>query len=81
LLALEEEPVSDFLFARPSFWSGAARALDLGATFNGYNQSRTPELADARALYNDWRAVGEALLNAYYQVQDEVIKSSAAISA
>jgi len=54
--------MSDFLFARPSFLSGAARVLDLGATFDQYNQSRTGEEADAIALFNDFRAVGLDLL-------------------
>ena len=53
--------MGNFLFASPSFLSGMARAFDLGATFDRYNLSRTPQLADERALYNDWLAVGNAL--------------------
>jgi hypothetical protein len=49
---------TDALFARPSFVSGAARALDLGGTFDDYNRSRSPEDADVRALHSDWMAVG-----------------------
>lgn len=55
---------SDFLFAMPSRLSGVARTLDLGATFDSYNESRTPNEADARALFGDWRAVGRSLLQA-----------------
>jgi hypothetical protein len=55
---------SDFLFAMPSFMSGAARCLDLGATFDGYNESPTPEMADARALFADWHEVGTDLVDA-----------------
>ncbi len=57
--------MSDFLFACPSFWSGVARVIDIGATFDGYNRSRSEQLADARGLYLDWRAVGEDLLAAF----------------
>jgi len=52
---------SDFLFAMPSFWSGVARTLDLGSTFDSYNESRTPQEADSRALHADWKAVGHDL--------------------
>ncbi len=49
------------LFARPSFLEGLSRALDLGATLNVYNYDRDPEEADARALFSDWLAVGDAI--------------------
>lgn len=48
----------------PSMLSGVARSFDLGATFDGYNESPTEALADARALYADWRSVGEGLAQA-----------------
>lgn len=48
-----------FLGARPSFWEGAARVLDLMGTLNEYNGSRTAEEADARALAADWEVLGE----------------------
>ena len=49
---------SDYLFARPSFIEGIGRIFDLSGSFNTYNQSRTPEEADARAVLEDWIAVG-----------------------
>ncbi len=49
---------TDALFARPSFLSGFARVLDLGGTFDGYNQSESEEDSDLRALQGDWAAVG-----------------------
>jgi hypothetical protein len=55
---------SDFLFAMPSMLSGAARSLDLGATFDAYNESPTPEIADARALFADWHQTGDDLVDA-----------------
>lgn len=54
----------DYLFAQPSFLSGAARVIDLGGTFDDYNRSRTPDAADMRAMYADWRAVGEGIFRA-----------------
>jgi hypothetical protein len=47
------------LFARPSFWEGAARLLDLGDTLTEYNQSITPEQADSLAFRADARAVAQ----------------------
>ena len=57
------------LFANPSFISGFARALDLGATFNAYNTDETPEEADYWSLWNDWYSVGDDLSYAFYVSQ------------
>ena len=61
-------PYSSFLFARPSFAEGAARALDLGGTLQEYNGSLSPQQADATALRMDWRAIGEDLPAAMNEV-------------
>jgi hypothetical protein len=55
---------SDFLFARPSFAEGMARILDLYGIMHEYNKSKTPEEADAWALYKDFKAVGIDLTEA-----------------
>jgi hypothetical protein len=54
----------DFLFATPSWLSGAARSLDLAGAFDEYNESPTGEMADANALWCDWRIVGESIFDA-----------------
>ena len=51
-------PYTSSLFAHPSFFSGAARVLDLGGTFDAYNASPSPDEADVHALSSDWYAVG-----------------------
>ena len=56
------------LFARPSFLSGAARSLDLGATYTQYNVLPTPEEADCAALRSDWAAVGEDIRTAMIEL-------------
>jgi hypothetical protein len=53
-----------FLFADPSLLNGAAHLLDFWGTYDSYNQSRTTQEADFKAIYADWRAVGEDLLAA-----------------
>jgi hypothetical protein len=55
---------SDFLFAQPSFLSGAARVLDLGGTYDSYNTSDSAEEADFTALQMDWYVVGNDLRDA-----------------
>ena len=55
---------SDFLFAQPSFASGAARVLDLWGQFDVYNVSATPTEADANAIAADWFVVGQDILDA-----------------
>jgi len=49
------------LYARPSFWGGIARLLDVGVMLNEYNYSTSPEEADFLALQSDWEMVGADL--------------------
>jgi hypothetical protein len=56
---------TDYLFARPSFASGFARALDLFGGFNRYNTSRSAKESDERAIANDWAVVGRDLQEAF----------------
>lgn len=49
------------LFARPSFFEGMGRVLDMGSTLQEYNRNVTPEEADRRAIEADWRMVGRDL--------------------
>ena len=64
---------TDFLFASPSFLTGAGRVLDLGASLEhySYNISLTPEEADSWALANDWRVVGQDLAKAMQTHESE----------
>jgi hypothetical protein len=64
---------TDFLFAQPSFASGAARSLDLWGTFDDYNQSETPAEADAKAIAADWCVVGQDIYDAIEKVDSERI--------
>jgi hypothetical protein len=57
---------TDFLFARPSFWEGAARIIDLGDTLTEYNSSLSGQQADRNALRADWRAIGHDLASVFY---------------
>lgn len=65
-MADEERDVrTDFLVARPSFWSGVGRVLDLWGKFDSYNVSEAAEEADMRALYSDWRMVGQDIRDSW----------------
>ena len=57
---------TDFLFVMPTLLGGAARVLDLGAVYDSgsYNESPSAAEADARAIANDWRVVGNDLQSA-----------------
>lgn len=59
---------SDFLFAMPSFVAGAGRVCDLFGVLDAYNTSASPEVADAYALFSDWRITGQDLRDAMLQV-------------
>ena len=54
----------DFLFATPSFTRGMGRAIDFWGSSDLYNVSRSPETADALAMWADWKDVGGDLLAA-----------------
>jgi hypothetical protein len=60
---------SGFLIADPSFVSGAARLFDWWGLYDTYNQSRTGQEADAKALFSDWRIVGQDLVDAMVEFE------------
>ena len=65
---------TDYLFATPSFLSGVARLFDLSGRSGVYNDSDDEALADARAIYSDWRMVGQDLVGAMTVVEREHAK-------
>lgn len=71
---------SDFLFARPSFVSGAARLLDLYSLYDFYNNSSTEREADYKAVLSDWRVVGQDILAAMTQFDRSLQSGSRADS-
>lgn len=60
---------TDFLYARPSFFEGVARTVDILGILQEYNTSSSPETADLRGIRADWEAVGEDLLQALENYQ------------
>jgi hypothetical protein len=60
---------SDFLTSDPSFVSGAARLLDWWGTYDSYNVSRNGQEADAKAMFSDWRMVGQDLADAMVEFE------------
>ena len=62
---------SDFLVASPSFTSGAGRLLDWYGLYDSYNVSRSGQEADAKAMFADWRMIGEDLNNALVEFEAE----------
>jgi hypothetical protein len=67
---------SGFLYADPSFLSGAARAFDLYGLYDAYNASATPLEADARALAADWIVTGQDLQDAIDDFQSQTEKAA-----
>jgi hypothetical protein len=55
---------TSLLYAQPSFWDGFGRVLDLGRTYDSYNDSCTPAEADYTATASDWYAAGSDLRDA-----------------
>jgi hypothetical protein len=67
---------SGFLYADPSFLSGAARTLDFYGLYDAYNISATPLEADARALAADWIVTGQDLQDAIDDFQSQTEKAA-----
>lgn len=63
---------TDQLFAMPGFFGGMASVLDMGNTLTVFNESRTPEEADAMAIRSDWKTVGQDLMSAMQTVDVEI---------
>ncbi len=59
------------LFARPSFWEGASRVFDMGATLSEYNRNQNEREADAQAILSDWLAVGDSIQSATIDFSQE----------
>lgn len=55
------------LFAKPSFLTGLSVVLDIGSTFNQYNEDKTGSEADIEALRSDWYSVGDDIACAMQQ--------------
>ena len=70
--------MSDFLFARPSFWEGLGRLIDFGGTLTEFNSALSGPQADRYAIGQDWQAVGDDLRNAMgvYEVIIKVEESA-----
>ena len=60
---------SDFLVATPSFATGAGRLLDWWGLYDLYNISRTGHEADAKAMFADWRIVGQDINDAMVEFE------------
>ena len=53
--------LSEYLYARSSFWEGVARLVDVSGSLSVYNSALTPREADNLALLSDWVVVGDDL--------------------
>jgi hypothetical protein len=69
---MEKNVKTDFLFAQPSFASGAARVLDLWGAFDDYNRSESAQEADGKAIAADWLVIGQDLYDAIERQEDEI---------
>jgi hypothetical protein len=64
--------LTDYGYAMPSFLSGMARALDLGAQFTEFNWSEDPVERDEIAVFSAFRAVGLELMAACSRYESEL---------
>jgi hypothetical protein len=58
---MENKTCTDFLFARASFLTGAASAINVVGNFYHFNYSSTDDEADSKAIRCDWMMIGRDL--------------------
>lgn len=68
---MTEKIKSDFLVASPSFASGVGRLLDWYGLYDLYNVSRDGQQADAKAMFVDWRIVGQDINDAMLEFEEQ----------
>jgi hypothetical protein len=64
---------TSFLFVEPSALTGAGRVIDLWGGFDLYSISRCSDDADLRAVYADWRMVGQDIRDTLPRAARELI--------
>jgi hypothetical protein len=62
---------TDFLFATPTFLTGAGSIYNIAGNYYDFNTSPSGEIADTRALECDWQMVGMDLKNAICEFEKE----------
>lgn len=60
------------MFATPTFFSGMARTLDLGAVLDDYDGILISEQVDRLALCADWLAVSEDMWSALAEYESQI---------
>lgn len=60
---------TDFLFTSPSFLQGWASIFDFGGFLLEFNESKSPEEADEKAIRSDWAMVGKDLQKAIQEYE------------
>lgn len=71
---------TQLLYARPSFWEGAARIFDFGNRLKEYNDSPTPNMADYFAVQSDWIVVGDDIRDSMTNFEREIAQKRASES-
>ena len=73
---MENRTSTDFLFARASFLTGVASAINVAGNFYHFNHSSSGEEADIKAIKCDMMMVGRDLEIAFEKESGNSIKSS-----
>lgn len=55
--------MSDFLFSTPDFFVGAGSVINIAGNYYSFNASDSENEADAKAMENDFKIVGQDIYN------------------
>lgn len=62
---------TDFLLGKNNFWVGLGSVLNLQGAYFEYNNSKSGNEADNKALYSDWQNVGNDIEKAINKFEIE----------
>jgi len=62
---------TDFLFANTDILIGMGSVLNVAGNYFRFNESPDGAIADRRALGNDWKVVGDDILNALVSFDEQ----------
>lgn len=66
---------TDFLFPTSSFLTGVGSVLNVYGNYYVFNSSKTPKIADFKALSSDWGVIGQDIKSVTEKVEPATLLS------
>lgn len=67
---------TDFLFPTPSFLIGMGSVFNIAGNYYKFNYSNSNKEADSKAIFSDWKIVGQDLKKAEKEINKLLVDKS-----